>query len=149
MSTEALMTIAAVVGRNVRRTREMRGWDLDRLADEVALFDIVWTAPHIAEIEEGWRDVSISELVVLGVVLGVAPHLLLYPAPNTSVFVGPGQIDRDVAGDGLEDAVLDAETHLPGGTFAAWLWEPDAHLYTLADVSEETLWSESLDGQDD
>ena len=149
MSTEAEMTIAAVVGRNVRLTRERRGWDLDRLADEVALFDIVWTAPHIAEIEAGWRDVSVAEMVALGVVLGVAPHLLLYPKSNTSVVVGPGQHGQSGDPGSLEDTLLDAETHLPSGEFASWLWQPDGHPYTVADVSEETLWSASSDTDGD
>ncbi len=37
MPSEAHMTIAAVVGRNVGLTRELRGWTRDQLADEVDL----------------------------------------------------------------------------------------------------------------
>lgn len=143
MPSEGHMTIAAVVGRNVRLTRELRGWDRDQLADEVALFDIEWNSSAIAEIEEGYRDIPVSELVVLAVVLGVAPQLLFYPKPSTSIFVGPGRDDRDASIDGLEDALLDSETHLPSGKFASWLWEPDGHVYTIADISEATRWSES------
>ncbi len=149
MPSETKMTIAAIVGRNVRRTRELRGWDLDRLADELALFDVVLEPTTVAEIEEGWREISVSELLVLGVVLGVAPHLLLYPKSNSPVVVGPGQDGQVGDVKSLEEALLDAETHLPSHEFASWLWQPDGHRYTVADVSEETLWAASSDADGD
>jgi len=145
MPAENQMSIAAVVGRNVRLTREKRGWDLDRLADEMALFDVVLNPTTVAEIEEGWREVSVSELVVLGVVLGIAPHLLLYPRSNISVVIGPGQDGQASDAGSLEEALFDAETHLPSDEFASWLWQPDGHTYTIADVSEESLWAASRD----
>lgn len=135
------VTIAQVVGRNVRMAREQRGWDHTNLVDEAAYVDLPWDADAIADIERGTAGVSIGELVSLGVLLGIAPHLLLYPEPGTAVALHASAAEDD--GAGLEDVVLYSETHMPAGEFASWIWDPDSHAATHVELAEGELWSRS------
>jgi hypothetical protein len=72
----------------------------------------------------------VSELFALALVLGVAPHLLLYPQPGTNVRTDPGTDERTGAA-------------YPGWKVADWLWEPDRHELSSAKVSELAKWIES------
>ena len=57
------VTVAAVVGRNVKLARERRGWDQERLAEEGLLVDIEWDAAAITDIEGGTHDITVSEKI--------------------------------------------------------------------------------------
>lgn len=134
------VTIAALVGRNVKLARERRGWDQERLAEEGLLVDLEWDEAAIASIEEGTRDITISDLVSLAVMLGIAPHLLLYPKPGVVIALGAASPDSSSDSAGLEEALLFAETHLTAAELADWIWEPDGHPNSHAKVAERDLW---------
>jgi transcriptional regulator with XRE-family HTH domain len=134
------VTVAALVGRNVRLARERRGWDRERLAEEGALLDIEWTAATIASIEEGTGDITISDLVSLAVILGIAPHLLMYPKPGVVIGLGPRPPESPTVAARGEEVLVFAETHLAAAELAGWIWEPDGHPYTQVEVSERDLW---------
>jgi len=121
--------------------RQQRGWEHTHLVDEAAYVDLPWDADAIADIERGTADVSIAELVSLGVLLGIAPHLLLYPEPGTAVTLHASAAEDN--GAGLEDVVPYSETHMPAGEFADWIWDPDSHAATHIKLSEDELWSRS------
>ncbi len=134
------VTIAALVGRNVKLARERRGWDRERLAEEGLLVDIEWDAAAIASIEKGTRNITISDLVSLAVMLGIAPHLLMYPKPGVLIALGAASPDSSSDSGGLEEALLFAETHLTAAELADWIWEPDGHPNTHVNVVERDLW---------
>lgn len=69
--TEAL-TLAEVVGTNLRRIREQRGWLQDEVARRVQRRGVSWTPSVVASIEAGGRGIHFSELVVAAAELGVA-----------------------------------------------------------------------------
>ena len=140
-SQGAPVTITEVVGRNVRLVREQRGWDLARLVDEAAYVDLPWDPAAIINIESGSARLAVTDLVSLGALLGIAPHLLLYPEPGTAVALHASAAENDTAG--LEDVVLYAETHMPAGEFANWIWDPDGHAATHVELAESELWSRS------
>lgn len=135
------VTIGQLVGRNLKLARESRGWDWERLADEAEILDIDWDASAVAGFEQGTRDVTVSDLVTLGIMLGIAPHLLMYPEPNTIITLGANQPDAVSGSAGMEDAILFAETHVTAVDLANWIWSPDEHRYTHAGVSEGDLWA--------
>ena len=132
-------TMATVVGINARLVRERRGWDQDRVADEAAFLDLEWDVESIELFESGGIDTSVSDLLRLATVLGVAPHLLLYPPPGTAVYIGH-QGDEPQKTNELEDIVLDAETHISASELANWIWNPDPHSNTHVDLPEIDLW---------
>ncbi len=134
------VTIAEVVGSNVAMARANRGWDQDRLVDEAAYVDLPWDKAAVARIENGGAALTVADLLSLAALLGVAPHLLLYPDAGTAIALhATGSAEEE--GPGLEDAVLYTETHMPAGEFADWLWDPDGHAATHVDVAERELWS--------
>lgn len=134
------MTVAAVVGRNVKLARERRGWDQERLAEEGLLVDIEWDAAAITDIEGGTHDITVSDLVSLAVMLGIAPHLLLYPKAGVVIALGAASPDSSSDSAGLEETLLFIETHLAAAELADWIWEPDGHPNTHVEVVERDLW---------
>lgn len=134
------LRLSAVVGRNVQRARLDRGWDRERLCDEAALLDLDFSAASLERIENGSEDLSVVEMVALAVLLGVAPHLLMYPPADATIAVGgPGTyVGR---GDRPEALLLEAETHIGADEFADWIWDPDGHVRTLVSIEESELWS--------
>ena len=134
------VTIAEVVGGNVTMARENRGWDQDRLVDEAAYVDLPWDKAVVTRIENGSAALTVADLLSLATLLGVAPHLLLYPPAGSAVALHLSGTEEDDSAD-LEDAVFYTETHMPAGEFADWLWDPDGHTPTLLDVAERELWS--------
>ncbi len=134
------VTIAVLVGQNVRHARERRGWDRERLAEEANFVDIEWDAAAIASIEQGTRDITVSDLVALAVMLGIAPHLLMYPKPDVVIALGAAPPDLPGDSAAMEEALLFAETHLTAAELADWIWDPDGHPNTHIEVSERDLW---------
>ncbi len=81
-------TMTEVVAENVRRLRQRRGWTQRDLRDQLAEAGFAFldvSRPTIVAMESGKRSIEVSELFALAVVLGVSPHLLLYPPPGTDV----------------------------------------------------------------
>uniref|UniRef100_A0A7C4CD97 XRE family transcriptional regulator n=1 Tax=candidate division WOR-3 bacterium TaxID=2052148 RepID=A0A7C4CD97_UNCW3 len=62
----------SVVGRNIRRLREKRGWSQEKLA-EVADLD----RTYVGRIERGEKNIGVDNLTILARALGVAPAALL------------------------------------------------------------------------
>jgi hypothetical protein len=141
--SNAPMTLAQIVGHNVTSVLAMREWDRTRLADEAALLDANWDEGTIGAIENGTYDLLVSDLVMLAVLLGVAPHIFFYPPQNVSVAFTTNPPDTSGVAADLEEAVLYGETHIPGERFADWLWDPDTHAFSHANVSEENRWKTS------
>jgi hypothetical protein len=140
-TSNLVVTVPEVIGHNVTLALEVRGWDRTRLADEGALLDMMWDEAAIRAIEAGTVDLTASDLVTLAVVLGVAPHLFLYPQTNVRVAVTSTASEEPGDSSDLEQAVFYAETHMPGNQFADWLWSPDAHDFSHAHLSEKELWN--------
>jgi len=63
------------------------------------------------------------------------------PAAIIAVALHASAAEDDTAG--LEDVVLYAETHMPAGEFANWIWDPDSHAATHVELAESELWSRS------
>lgn len=62
----------AVVGENLRRLRQERGWTQDRAAKRIAERGMPWGRSHIADLETGRREtIGVAELVVLAHTFGV------------------------------------------------------------------------------
>ena len=134
------VTTAGIVGRNVRLAREAHGWDRGHLADEAALLDLEWDESTVVSIENGTHNTTVSEFVTLAVLLGVAPHLLLYPEAQTEIAFRETRAEPVANLEAMDDAIFYSETHLPSADFANWLWNPDGHAYTHSDISERELW---------
>jgi transcriptional regulator with XRE-family HTH domain len=125
MAERKRMTMTEVVGANVRRLRADRGWSQDLLRGLLEDFGVKLSRPTIAQLENGKRPLPVDELLALGLALGIAPHLLLYPPAWSDV------------------AVTD-DLALPGPALAAWLWTPDTMPPTAPDVSEQRMYSEAM-----
>ncbi len=121
--------------------RENRGWDQDRLVDEAAYVDLPWDKAVVTRIENGSAALTVADLLSLATLLGVAPHLLLYPPAGSAVVLHGTGVEEDGEASDLEDAVFYTETHMPAGEFADWIWDPDDHAATDVDVPERELWS--------
>lgn len=111
------------VGMNVRKYRLTHSWTQQQLADEMDRYGAGWSQSICAQAEAGRRPISVAELLALGLVLGVAPHLLLYP------------VDDVEAGETVIDAY----------ELTRWLWKPDDHRWTSEDVSERDLVIEAME----
>ena len=137
------ITASALVGRNVRRFRLARDWTFDRLCDELAVLGCAWPPDRVESTEAGSIEISVTEILGLSVALGVAPQLLLYPPANVRVALSS---DAPIAGQaaGPEDELIDAETHVSGTELADWLWSPDDHPNTHANVIERASWERAL-----
>ena len=71
-------TIAAVVGRNVRRVRTELGWSQDEVAVRCRESGLEWTRTTVSLLEGGQRrTLDLGELLVLGLALDVMPGALL------------------------------------------------------------------------
>ena len=103
------------------------------------MLDIDWDPDHLELIESGNVEIGISELVRLAVVLGVAPHLMLYPPPNTAIYVGDAKTEPSRDSSGPEEIIVDALSHISAEELAEWLWEPDEHVNTHVDLNERDL----------
>jgi hypothetical protein len=115
------LTMNEIVGYNVRRIREALMWSQQRLRDELEdAGGISWSRATVAQTELGKRPITVNELLALALVLGVAPHLLLYPPPGTDVMFG-----RVVA---------------QGEWLADLLWDPDQSDWTRFPESEQRRW---------
>jgi transcriptional regulator with XRE-family HTH domain len=124
------LTMTEVVGENVRRIRLSRRLSQEQLRVGLAERGIEWSRPTVAQMELGKRPLSVDELLVVALTLGVAPHLLLYPPPRTNV--------------GISD-----KHALPNWVIAGWLFDPDDHglseareverrfAYDASDMAEE------------
>ena len=128
-----------VVGRNVKAARASRGWDFERVVQEGAMLDIDWDPTHLELIESGGLEIGISELLRLAIVLGIAPHLMFYPPPDTAVYVGETKNEPPRDATGPEEVVLDALSHISAEELTEWLWEPDKHVNTHVDLHERDL----------
>lgn len=62
-------TIEQVVGTNLRRLRDERGWRQDDVARRVGVLGVPWTPPVVASIEAGTRQVHLGELVLAAAAL--------------------------------------------------------------------------------
>lgn len=125
----ALMTMTQVVGQNVREFRLFRHLSQEQLTVGLAEQGIALSRPTIAQLESGKRPLSIDELLALGLTLGVAPHLFLYPPRGVRVGVNE-------------------EHSLQGWLVGGWLWDPDGKgglLNHKPAISEKRMFFNSLD----
>jgi transcriptional regulator with XRE-family HTH domain len=125
------VSMTKVVAGNIRRLRTQRGWTQDELRQRLNDIGHRASRPTVAAYESGARSIEVSDLFALGLALGVAPQLLLYPPAGQTVFVHPEPDPRyrDYAAYEVAD----------------WLWDPDGHEQSTARVSEWTMWFESAE----
>jgi transcriptional regulator with XRE-family HTH domain len=125
-------SMTQIVAENVRRLRLQLGWTQRELRDRLAAKGIGMdlSRPTIVALESGKRSIEVSELFALALVLGVAPHVLLYPQPGTNVRVDPESDEQ-------------TSSAYPGRWVADWLWDPDPQELSTAKVSELARWIES------
>ena len=133
------VTMSDVVGRNVKAARTSRRWDYERVIQEATMFDIDWDPTHLELIESGGLEIGISELLRLAIVLGIAPHLMFYPPPDTAIYVGDAENEPLRDSSGPEEVLLDALSHISAEELTEWLWEPDEHANTHVDLHESDL----------
>ncbi|WAL64466.1 helix-turn-helix transcriptional regulator [Amycolatopsis cynarae] len=68
------------IAKRVRALRDARGWNAQRLADEMTKVGVEWNRGTVTKLENGRRaSVSVAELLALGWVLDVPPLVLLLP----------------------------------------------------------------------
>jgi transcriptional regulator with XRE-family HTH domain len=113
-----------VVGLNVKARRSRRDWSQGRLREALEEQGVRLSRATIAQLESGTRPVSVSELLALGLALGVAPHVLLYPPSGADIERPNGEV-------------------LYGPHLSDWLLAPDNHDLTGAGEIERNAW---LDG---
>src|SRR5438105_3343021 len=77
------MTMTQVVGRNVREHRTRQRLSQDQLRVALGSRGIKLSRPTVAQLEAGKRPISVDEILALGLALGIAPHLLMYPPAGT------------------------------------------------------------------
>ncbi len=117
------VTMAQVVGANVRKLRVAQRRSQDELRIRLRERGVTMARPTVAQLEAGGRPTSVDELLALGLALGVAPHLLLYPPAGTYVAVGDSEIQ--------------------GWFLADWLSSPDDHPFTSGGQAERRWWVDS------
>jgi transcriptional regulator with XRE-family HTH domain len=77
---EQAEALTALIAKRVRRLREERKWNAQRLAEEMTAVGVGWNRGVVAKLENGRRtSVSVVELLALGWVFGVPPVVLLLP----------------------------------------------------------------------
>lgn len=111
------LTMSEVVGQNVRAVRERLEWSQEEMRRHLSSYGLVVSRPTIAQLESGKRPISVDDLHSLARCLGVAPHLLLYPPPDSEVICG----DHVTAAPNL----------------ARWLWDPESSMLTSAPSTYE------------
>jgi len=122
----AVMTMTSVVAENVRGLRQRMGWTQDRLRQRLAEVGVRLSRPTVVALEQGKRSIDVSELLGLGLALGVAPHLLLYPHAGVDVVAADDPSAPRYAGSEVAD----------------WLWDPDPNELSTAGLSERVEWHE-------
>ncbi len=75
--------LSAVVGRNVRSLREGTGRTQDLFARELRSVGLPWTRRMLAKAENGEREITLQQIVLLAYALGV---------PLPALLTGPGRI---------------------------------------------------------
>lgn len=110
------LTIAEVVGSNVRAARVERGFTLADVSRAAQSHGIKWSTGRVAHIENGDRELSVQTLLLLALVLsrlfeeGVTPLQLL--TTDDDVNIG---LDYEVTGEGLGLLVTGQETEVQLG----------------------------------
>ncbi len=66
------MNVEQIVGENIRRIREKRGFSQESLALEAEM-----SRPYIGEVERAEKSLTINRLAKIAKVLGVSPSLLV------------------------------------------------------------------------
>lgn len=114
------LPLEAVVGRNVRRIREALKLTQDDVATTARWLGVNWARSSIGLLEQGKRNVSLAEAILLVMVLNVAQqkhsdtepaHVslasLLSPDEQEAVFLTTGaKLSREVVEATLSDAVF-------------------------------------------
>lgn len=79
--------LTAVVAARVKEVRRKRGWSAERLAAEMAKVGVPWTRMVVTKLETGRRpSVSLTEVLALAYVLGVAPIHLIVPTEGDAPY---------------------------------------------------------------
>ena len=73
-STAAKLTLRQVLARNVRLVRIHAGMSQERMAAEAGL-----DRAFVGTLERGQRNISIDNVELLAIAVGVAPHELMNP----------------------------------------------------------------------
>lgn len=71
--------VSRTVGEQVRRHRDRKGWSQARLADELLILAEPIDRVVLHRIEKGTRGVSVDEVLILALALGVSPAHLMLP----------------------------------------------------------------------
>jgi transcriptional regulator with XRE-family HTH domain len=90
-------TLAVIVGRNVRRLRDARGWSQSDLAREAQDYGLTWGQTVVSAIEKGARVLDLDELLLLCVVLRVGPQDLLAGGDGEGVWLAHIPMSLDLA----------------------------------------------------
>jgi transcriptional regulator with XRE-family HTH domain len=116
-----------VFARQLRATRERKGWTQAQLAERLKSLGSDLDRSVLAKIESGGRDVSLGDFLALAVALDVAPAALvipkaqdekLNPVPNVTIDSSDALLwwwgDRPLT-DALPGQKVDVEVALPNG----------------------------------
>jgi transcriptional regulator with XRE-family HTH domain len=76
------LTREALIGQQLRRIRNGRGWTQQDVADRMRPYGHNWIKSTVNRIETGKRPLRVNELDDLAAMLGVQMALLLAPLPN-------------------------------------------------------------------
>jgi transcriptional regulator with XRE-family HTH domain len=109
--------MSQVVGRNVRAVRERLEWSQAEMSMHLSPYGLKVSRTTVAQLENGKRPISVDDLHSLARCLGVAPHVLMYPPPDSAVVCG------------------DYMTAAPN--LARWLWDPESSALTSAPSTYE------------
>lgn len=69
------LTPEALVGQNIRRHRNRRGWSQEKLAEESGLH-----RTYVGSVERGERNIAVRNIFAVAEALGVDPRELLTPS---------------------------------------------------------------------
>lgn len=72
------MDLPRILGRNVRRERLRLGKSQEELA-----LDADMKRSYLSDLERGTRNPSVKAIARLAAALGIEPHVLLMPPPDT------------------------------------------------------------------
>jgi transcriptional regulator with XRE-family HTH domain len=76
------LTREALIGQQLRRIRNGRGWTQQDVADRMRPYGHNWIKSTVNRIETGKRPLRVNELDDLAAMLGVQMAVLLAPLPN-------------------------------------------------------------------
>lgn len=85
------------VGQNIKEQRELRGWSVTQLADQMTQIGFDIERPQVSKIEHGRQCVTVDRLVAFARVLDVTP-LTLLREPGWSKFPWASEIERQAVG---------------------------------------------------